>query len=328
LIANESALSVLTEEKELAKMGISRNILLWASENPYLLSHVPNYRFVRKALKRFMPGENLEDAIGAARVYQGEKIPTVFTYLGESIKDLNEAAQVRDHYIDLLEKIAGEKLDIEVSVKLTQLGLDLSPENAYENMRTLVEKARQLHNVIWIDMERSNYVDATIELYKKVKKDYSNIGICLQSYLRRTKRDLESLMGISPSIRLVKGAYNEPKEIAFPEKAMVDENYFDLSMMLLRGIKGNGARAAFGTHDTKLLIRVAEEADKIGIAKKNVEIQMLYGIKSNEQIRLAKEGYNMRVLISYGKAWYRWYIRRLAERPANIGFVLKNIFAG
>lgn len=274
-----------------------------------------------------MPGESVEDAIGTAKDFQGEGIPTVFTYLGESIKDLNQAVQVRDHYLNLLEKISNQKLNTEVSVKLTQLGLDLSPDNACENMRALTEKARQLHNVVWIDMERSNYVDATIDLYRKVKKDFPNAGICLQSYLRRTKRDLEELLNISPLIRLVKGAYNEPKEIAFPEKSVVDANYFELSMLLLNGIKANSVRAAFGTHDTKLLERIIGAAGRTGIPKKDIEIQMLYGIKSSEQKRFAKEGYNLRVLISYGRAWYKWYVRRLAERPANVGFVLKNIFA-
>jgi len=273
-----------------------------------------------------MPGENLEDAIGAARIFRSDGIPTVFTYLGESIKDLDEARQVRDHYSDLLEKIAGENLNIEVSVKLTQLGLDLSQENTFENIRSLAEKAEQLNNVVWIDMEHSNYVDMTIDLYKRVKQDYSNIGICLQSYLRRTRRDLEELLKISPYIRLVKGAYNEPKEIAFPEKSVVDSNYLELSMLLLRGIAENGVRAAFGTHDVKLLERIIDAAGKTGISKKNIEIQMLYGIRTSEQKRFASEGYNLRVLISYGKAWYKWYVRRLAERPANIGFVLKNIF--
>lgn len=273
-----------------------------------------------------MPGENVDDAIDAARIFQSEGIPTVFTYLGESIKGLDEAIQVRDHYLNLLEKITSEKLNTEVSVKLTQLGLDLSPDNAYENMRVLAEKAMLLHNVVWIDMERSNYVDATIDLYKKVKRDFPNTGICLQSYLRRTKHDLEGLLKISPLIRLVKGAYNEPKEIAFPEKSMVDANYFELSMLLLKGIKESGVRAAFGTHDAKLLERIIGAASKVGIPKKDIEIQMLYGIKSSEQKRLVKEGYNLRVLISYGRAWYKWYVRRLAERPANVGFVLKNIF--
>ncbi len=308
-------------------MGLSRNILLWASENRYLLKHVPNYRFVRKALKRFMPGEELEEAIGAAKIFSGERIPTVFTFLGESITDLSEATAVRDHYLALLDKIASEKLDIEVSVKLTQLGLDLSVDNAYENFKSLASRAKELNNVVWIDMERSNYVDSTLDLYRRVKKDYANTGICLQSYLRRTKKDLEGLLDVSPLVRLVKGAYNEPAEIAFPDKGDVDRNYFELSMMLLKGIRDNGVRAAYGTHDTSLHGKIIEAAGQIGIPREKVEIQMLYGIKAAEQKRLAREGYNIRVLISYGKAWYKWYVRRLAERPANVGFVIRNIFA-
>ncbi len=308
-------------------MGLSRNILLWASENQYLLEHVPNYRFVRRALKRFMPGEELDDAIGAAKTFQGDGIPTVFTFLGESIIDLSEAVKVRDHYIGLLERIAREKLDIEVSVKLTQLGLDLSTDHAYENFKALAIKAKELNNVVWIDMERSSYVDATLDLYRKVRKDYSNAGVCLQSYLRRTKKDLESLIEMSPLVRLVKGAYNEPASIAYPDKEDVDKYYFELSTRLLKGIQDNGVRAAFGTHDTDLHRKIMKVAGDLSVPKEKVEIQMLYGIKPNEQKRLAGEGYNIRVLISYGKAWYKWYVRRLAERPANVGFVVRNIFS-
>lgn len=307
-------------------MGLSRDVLLWASENQYLLKHVPNYRFVRKALKRFMPGEELDDAIGAARTFQGNGIPTVFTFLGESITDLSEAVKVRDHYLSLLDRIAREKLDIEVSVKLTQLGLDLSADRAYENFKALAVKAKELNNVVWIDMERSNYVDATLALYRKVKKDYSNTGVCLQSYLRRSKKDVESLLELSPLIRLVKGAYNEPADIAFPDKGDVDKNYFELSTLLMKGVRDNGARVAFGTHDTILHGKIFKAAGDTGVSKEKVEIQMLYGIKPNEQKRLANEGYNVHVLISYGKAWYKWYVRRLAERPGNVGFVLRNIF--
>ena len=308
-------------------MGLSRNILLWASENQTLIRHVPNFRFVRRALKRFMPGEELDDAIGATRLFVAERIPTVFTYLGEGIKDLHEAQQVRDHYIALLERIARENLDIEVSVKLTQLGLDLSTSDAYENLKVVAENARRLKNVVWIDMERSNYVDATLDVYRKIRAGYANTGVCLQSYLKRTRDDLESLLKLSPSIRLVKGAYNEPKEIAFAEKKKADENYFELSRMLLGSIIENNTRAAFGTHDTVLHARVMKAAEEIGVPKDRVEIQMLYGIKPEVQKRLAREGYRIRVLISYGKAWYRWYLRRLAERPANIWFVAKNVFA-
>lgn len=275
-----------------------------------------------------MPGEELDDAIGASKEFQKEGIPTVFTYLGESIKDLGEAATVRDHYISVLERISSEKLEIEISVKLTQLGLDLSGETALENFKLIAERARRLGNVVWIDMERSNYVDATLDLYRKARKEFANTGVCLQAYLRRTRSDVEKLLQISPSIRLVKGAYNEPKEIVFPSKHDVDENYFELSKMLLRGIRENGARAAFGTHDIQLHERIIKSSAEFGIPNEKLEFQMLYGIKTNDQKRLAREGYHIRVLISYGKAWYKWYVRRLAERPANIGFVLRNLFGG
>lgn len=308
-------------------MGLSRNILLWASENQYLLRHVPNYRFVRKARRRFMPGEELDDAIEAAGVFRGDGIPTVFTYLGESISDLSEAVAVRDHYRGLLDRIASEKLDIEISVKLTQLGLDLSADHAYEHFAALAAHAKELNNVVWIDMERSNYVDATLDLYRNVKRIFPNTGICLQSYLRRTKKDAESLLELSPLVRLVKGAYNEPADIAFPDKGDVDRNYYELSMMLLKAIREHNARVAFGTHDTILHAKVIKAADDAGVPKEKLEFQMLYGIKPSEQKRLAKEGYNIRVLISYGKAWYKWYVRRLAERPANVGFVVRNIFS-
>ncbi len=308
-------------------MGLPRNVLLWASENHYLLRHVPNYRFVRKALKRFMPGEELDDAVVAAGAFRVDGIPTVFTYLGESITDLPEAVEVRDHYLSLLDRITSEKLDIEISVKLTQLGLDLSADHAYENLAALASKAKDLNNVVWIDMERSNYVDATLDLYRKAKRDFANTGICLQSYLRRTKKDAESLLELSPLIRLVKGAYNEPADIAFPDKGDVDKNYFELSMLLLKAIRENNARVAFGTHDTILHGKVIKAAGDAGVPKEKLEFQMLYGIKPSEQERLAKEGYNVRVLISYGKAWYKWYVRRLAERPANVGFVVRNLFA-
>lgn len=308
-------------------MGLSRNVLLWASENQYLLRHVPNYGFVRKALKRFMPGEDADDAIGAARLFMEDRIPTVFTYLGESVTDISEADAVRDHYLSLLDRISTEELDIEVSVKLTQLGLDLSAESAYENVAALAARAGEFNNVVWIDMERSNYVDASLDLYRKLKKDFPNTGVCLQSYLRRTKKDAESLLEIAPLIRLVKGAYNEPADIAFPDKGDVDRNYYELSMTLLKGVRDNGARVAFGTHDTVLHGKIIRAAGDIGLSKEKLEFQMLYGIKPSHQRKLAGEGYNIRVLISYGKAWYKWYVRRLAERPANVGFVIRNMFS-
>ncbi len=307
-------------------MGISRDLLLWGSKNPWLLNHVPKYKFVKKAVKRFLPGEELNDAISAAKDFLQKEIPTIFTLLGENITDLNEAAWVTNRYIEVIDNVTENKLQTEVSLKLTQIGLDLSFEKSLENFKLITANAESSGNFVWIDMEGSAYTSNTIEFYKQVKEKYSNAGICLQAYLHRTVNDLNALLKIQPSIRLVKGAYNEPKEIAFELKQDVDKNYFRLSEVLLNEIKNNGIRAAFATHDINLINNIIEAAYKMGIQKDKLEFQMLYGIKTSEQLRLVKEGYKLKVLISYGAAWYPWYMRRLAERPANLGFVIKNIF--
>ncbi len=307
-------------------MGISREILLWGSKNPWLLNHVPKYKFVKKAVKRFLPGEELNSAITAAKDFLQKGIPTVFTRLGENITDLNEAAGVTNHYIDVIDNVAENKLLTEISLKLTQIGLDLSFEKSLDSFKLIAAKAKSSGNFVWIDMEGSSYTSGTIEFYKRVKEEHSNAGICLQAYLRRTGNDLNELLKIQPSIRLVKGAYNEPKEIAFELKQDVDKNYFYLSEVLLNEIKNTGIRAAFATHDINLINKIIKTAGNMGIKKDKLEFQMLYGIKTSEQLKLVKEGFKLKVLISYGAAWFPWYMRRLAERPANVGFVIKNIF--
>jgi len=307
-------------------MGISRNLLLWGSKNPWLLNHVPNYKFVKKAVKRFMPGEELNDAIDAARDFSLKGIPTVFTHLGENITELKEADEVTNHYLDVLDKISKNNIETEVSLKLTQIGLDLSFDKSLENFKTITKKADSLKNFTWIDMEGSPYTSTTLDFYKRVKEDYQNSGICLQAYLLRTENDLKDLLKIKPSIRLVKGAYNEPKDIAFEKKSDVDDNYFRLAEILLNEIRDNNLKAAFATHDIDLINKIIDSAGKLNVPKDKLEFQMLYGIKTAEQLKLVKKGYKLKVLISYGAAWYPWYMRRLAERPANVGFVIKNIF--
>jgi proline dehydrogenase len=307
-------------------MGISRNLLLWGSKNPWLLNHVPNYKFVRKAVKKFMPGEELIDAITAAIDFKQKDIPTVFTRLGENITDLKDADEVINHYLEVLDKISENNVNGEISLKLTQIGLDLSFEKSLENFKSVTKKAEELQNFIWIDMEGSVYTSTTLDFYKSVKEDYQNSGICLQAYLKRTESDLKSLLSINPSIRLVKGAYSEPGNIAFENKADVDKNYFRLAEILLNEIRVNNLRIAFATHDIKLINKIMEAAVKLNVPKDKLEFQMLYGIKSSEQLRLVSEGCKLKVLISYGAGWYPWYMRRLAERPANVGFVIRNIF--
>ncbi len=188
------------------------------------------------------------------------------------------------------------------------------------------EKAKKLNNIVFIDIEDSSYVDKTINFYKKIKEKHNNVGLCLQAYLYRTMEDIKGMIELNPWIRLVKGAYKEPASVAFPKLSKVNENYMFLSKYLLEQIREKGLRMVFGTHDLTIQEQVKKEAEKIGLPKEKLEFQMLFGIKTTEQYKLAADGYIIRTLISYGEHWYPWYMRRLAERPANVGFVLKNIF--
>jgi len=274
-----------------------------------------------------MPGETFDDALGAAQILRGKKIGTVFTHLGENIKDRSEAQQVAEHYLEVLERIREKGLQAEISVKLTQLGLDLSADLCFEHLKAIIERA-QKDSIVWVDMEASNYVDATLDLYRRALTAHPNVGICLQAYLYRTKDDLAKLLPLRPSVRLVKGAYNEPAEIAFPRKQDVDDNFFELGKQMLQAKKQNRCvRAALGTHDVALIRRLADCASAEGFAKKDFEVQMLYGIQRAEQERLAAEGCSSIVLVAYGSYWYPWFVRRLAERPANLWFMLRNVFA-
>ncbi len=309
-------------------MSLSRSILLWASENSWMRYHVPRWGFVKSAVKKFMPGERVEDSLRAADKFRASSITTVFTRLGENITDLSEGLAVRDHYLDLIDKISTNKLDVEISLKLTQLGFDLSFDETYERFKTIADKVKnKLGNVIWIDMESSSYTGKTIEFYKKIKSEFDNVGLCLQAYLLSAEDDLNDLLRLNSHIRLVKGAYKEPHGIVFAEKKKVDQNYFELAKKMLSVSKEKNIRTVFGTHDEKLILQIRQEADLLGISNEQLEFHMLYGIKLEFQKELAKRGNKLRVLISYGEFWYPWYMRRLAERPANVWFVLKNMFS-
>ena len=308
-------------------MSLMRSLLLAASQNRWLRDHATQYSFVRGTVSRFMPGETLDDALGAAEALRRKKIGTVFTHLGENIKDRAEAQQVTEHYLEVLKRIRENGLDAEISVKLTQLGLDLSPHLCFEHLNAIIDRAEK-DSIVWVDMEASNYVDATLDLYRRALTAHPNVGICLQAYLYRTKDDLANLLPLRPSIRLVKGAYNEPPEIAFPHKHDVDESYFVLGRQMLRAKKENRCvRAAFGTHDVALIRRLADCASAEDFAKRDFEVQVLYGIQRAEQERLANEGCTSIVLVAYGSYWYPWFVRRLAERPANLWFMVRNVFA-
>ena len=306
-----------------------RSALLWVSENSWCKNTLPRYGFVRRAVRRFMPGETLDDALGAARsLAQRDGIPALVTLLGENVVDESEARSVADHYIEVAERVAAWGLDAELSLKPTHLGLDLGFEVAEDNIRLVTEAAGAHGNWVWLDMEYSRYVDSTLQLYRAIRADHPRFGICLQSYLRRTPDDIESLLPAGAAIRLVKGAYAEPPDIALPLKADVDRAFFDQAVrMLSPDARSAGLRAGLATHDTKLIRRIDAWAEANGVRADAYEYQMLYGIADGEQKRLAGRNKAVRVLISYGVHWFPWYVRRLAERPANIGFVLRNLLS-
>jgi proline dehydrogenase len=309
-------------------MTLIRSMLLAASQNAWLRDHATRYWFVRRSVSRFMPGESFDDALNAAEALSTKNIGAVFTRLGENINDRAEAQQVTQHYIEVLDRIRQSGRRHEVSVKLTQLGLDLSSDLCFENLKVIIERADR-NSIVWVDMEASNYVDVTLELYRRALRAHPNVGLCLQAYLYRTKDDLAALLPLRPSIRLVKGAYSEPPSVAFPEKQDVDNSYFELAKTMLQAQKqGSCLRAAFGTHDVPMIRRISEYAAQQGHPKNNLEVQMLYGIQRPEQERLALDGCRSIVLIGYGTYWYPWFVRRLAERPANLWFLLRNVFAG
>lgn len=302
-----------------------RATLLWASTNPFLAQRLPRYGFVRRAARRFMPGETLVDALRAAEGLRDKGAPTTLTFLGENVTTAAGADAVADHYLRVLDAVRARGLDTEISVKLTQLGLDLGLDGARQRLERIVA-ACDPGTLVWMDMESSAYVDRTLEIFRSVRQNRGSLGLCLQAYLRRTEPDLEELLPLSPAIRLVKGAYREPPDVAFPRKADVDRNFLRLAGMLLaaRGV-GAAGRPVMGTHDLRIIEKAERLAREAGLGADDWEVAMLYGIRTDEQVRLMGSGLALRVLISYGTAWFPWYLRRLAERPANVWFVLKQL---
>ena len=306
-------------------MPVARDALLWASRSRRMAELLRHRAFVGRAVARFMPGEAFADAAAAARRFAPAGIGAVFTQLGENVATVAEAAAVRDHYADVLRQIAEQALPAEVSAKPTQLGLDADRAWCEEALRTLAVRAASAGGTLWLDMEDSRYTDVTLELYRRVRAATPGVGVCLQAYLRRTPADLESLLPLGPAVRLVKGAYAEAPEIAFPRKADVDAAYFALAGRLLEGAAGGAARPVFGTHDMRLVARIHARARELRVPPGGYEHHMLYGIREADQRALAAAGERVRVLISYGRAWFAWYMRRLAERPANVWFVVRNL---
>jgi len=303
-----------------------RRLLLWMAGNAWLRERIPRLWFARRAVRRFMPGDDAAAALEAGTRFQVEGLGTIYTRLGENVTRIDEADAVTAHYLELSDEIRDRHLDGEVSVKLTQLGLDLDAERTFEHAAALAAKAAEAGKTFWIDMEGSPYTEATIALYERLKVVAPNTGLCLQAYLRRTAADVRRLLPLKPEIRLVKGAYAEPASIAYQSRHDVDANYLALCISMLEAVRSGGSvRIGLGTHDVRLIEQVAEHAAAMGLPRTSFEVQMLYGIRMDQQRRLARDGFVVRDLIAYGEAWYPWYMRRLAERPANVLFALRQI---
>jgi proline dehydrogenase len=309
-------------------MGLMRSVLLAASESHWLRQRAPHLRFVSKAVRRFMPGERLEDALAAAAGLGQQGIGAVLTQLGENVTDLVKANEVTRHYTEVLVKAGAGTLDCHISVKLTQLGLDVDPSRCHANLRSLVEYAKEQGTFVWIDMEQHTYVDATLEIYRRVQSEFTNVGVCLQAYLYRTADDLASLIPFGGGVRLVKGAYREPASVAYARRRDVDGNFLTLAkLMLSADARARGLRAVFGTHDRRIIRDIERLIQGTPAMRQTCEFHLLFGIQRAEQARLARERYRVRVLISYGEQWFPWYMRRLAERPANVLFVVKSMLS-
>ncbi len=303
-----------------------RKLLLWMARNPWLRDHLPRLWFAKRAIRRFMPGTDVGSALDAGVAFRADGISSMFTRLGENITKLEEGDEVAEHYLGLMSHIRARDLDGEVSVKLTQLGFDLDVERTLAHAVRLAAKAAESGKTLWVDMEGSAYAESTIAFYERLKATSPNTGLCLQAYLRRTAADIQRLLPLDPQIRLVKGAYAEPAAIAYQAKHDVDANFVALAVALLEGARsGRQVRLGLGTHDVRLIEQIAEHAKAMGLPKESFEVEMLYGIRMDQQRRLASEGYLVRDLIAYGEAWYPWYMRRLAERPANIMFALRQM---
>lgn len=304
-------------------MAVARDAVLWAADNRWLREHLPKYRFVRRSVRRFMPGEALEDAIAAAKRLQDRGLPTMFTALGENVTELPDARRVVEGYREAYGRVAAAGLDTEFSVKPSHLGLDQDPQTALANLEELAKTATEHDNWLWLDMESASYVDGTLDLYRKLRAGHPNVGVCLQAYLKRTAGDVDSLMPVDPTIRLVKGAYREPRELVFGSREVIDEAYRRLALLILAR-KGPVGRLALGTHDVALIRQI--ETDVRG--RDGFEVHMLFGIRQADLLRMASEGYRARSLISYGTNWYPWFMRRIAEKPVeNSLLALRNLVA-
>lgn len=305
---------------------ISRNALIWLSRQEGLKDFAARFKFFKKLTTRFVAGENIDEAVSHIRAINAENCSASFDHLNESVGSDAEAEREVVEYLNILKQITETGIDSNVSIKLTQFGLGLDPELAYKNARRVVEEAHARGNFVRVDMEDSSVTQVTIDIFKRLRAEFdvNTVGIVLQSYLYRTYADAQELVKIPARIRICKGAYLEPPEVAYPDKKDVDANYVKVMQLLL----SSGTYHGIATHDPKMIDATIDFASREGIGKDKFEFQMLFGVRRDLQRQLAREGYNVRIYVPYGKHWYPYFMRRLAERPANVWFVLKNVLKG
>jgi len=301
---------------------VLRQAFLSMSNSRELQNVALHNRAARRFALRFVAGETLAQAVRAIIALNKAGIKATFDQLGENVASVQAANQAADCYIDILDTIESSGIDSNVSLKLTQMGLDVDEEACFQNVCRICERAKELNNFVRLDMESSAYTDRTLGMFRRLWHDagYRNVGVVLQSYLYRTESDVREMNELGARVRLCKGAYNEPEEVAFPKKADVDANYAKLTRLLLT----EGNYPGIATHDSRLIEYTKRFAASRGIGPEKFEFQMLYGVRREMQTDLVAQGYNMRVYVPYGKEWYPYFMRRLAERPANVVFIVSN----
>ncbi|HLF82719.1 MAG TPA: proline dehydrogenase family protein [Blastocatellia bacterium] len=303
---------------------VTKSAFLYLSKSERFKKFLTRFQSFNNVTRRFVAGEELTDAVEAIRQLNRRGISASFDHLGESITAEAETRKEVNEYVRVLDSIHDNRLDSNVSVKLTQLGLDVSQDLCYANTRTIVEAALRNNNFVRIDMEDSSKTDATLQVFKRLRAESENVGIVVQAYLFRSEKDTEELLKVGARIRVCKGAYQEPPSVAFPNKADVDANFIKLTKMLL----SSGGYHGIATHDEHMVAATTQFAKELSISPDKFEFQMLYGIRRDLQQKLVREGYRIRVYVPYGRYWYPYFMRRLAERPANVWFVLRNMIRG
>ena len=303
---------------------LTRSALIYLSRQEGLKEFAARFSLFRKLTTRFIAGETIDEAIAAIREVNAHGCTASFDHLNEGVTDAMATEAEVAEYLNVLARIDETGIKSNVSIKLTQFGLEIDPELAYRNARRIVEDAKRRGNFVRVDMEGSNVTQVTLDIFNRLRSEFelNDVGIVVQSYLYRTREDVSALLKIPARIRLCKGAYNEPAEVAYPEKKDTDDNYVRVMKMLL----SSGVYHGIATHDPKMIDATIDFAQREGIGKDSFEFQMLYGIRRDLQEQLARDGYGMRVYVPYGKHWYPYFMRRLAERPANIWFVMKNLW--